>query len=473
MATARNAPEESFDWDQNMDDALIRQLGHVKANTDELEGTHHIMCYESTGFDVGPEHYDPISCRAVGGGESAGVANEMDGDVDDADLIALLTSQDGLFCSYAESEAAKELGGCVSTNHPKVPSKTFPVAGNMEFVYSSLEETSSDEEQDFFLGSGSMNDIAPSSGTTSGAIERLSPPSSLQYPFDDSSQTMEVYDANLRGSTPPEEENSTSDNVVCAGDTRRDVSIASASLGGESDGSMRLADEVTDRTLAITDDELGTIDEGYSDDRDPEPANSNELSLPTDATGDSTSRQKVLGSSESASSSTQPKYKLPPHLLECDASGQPKPFVRPAFPERVQDRSPIIGLSSKTLLRTCFRVGEALRAGSHAVRRSQDAVIELFARVVFSSRDGWKQQFQFADLFHDRPPFLSGTYEIFHGVDLWERNGGRFLTEEGRGKMCRCVGRLKRAGSGWKLVVLNIWEATWDDVAWVKGIVCA
>jgi hypothetical protein len=477
MATARNTPEGGFYWGQNMNDDLIGQLGHVKTNTNyEFEGVNHIMGYESTAVDIGPEHYYPISCQAVGSG---GSIDEMDGDVNDADLIALLTSQHDSSHSYTKPETTRVLGGHSSTDNLKAPTGNFLVAENPELFYSSSGRNSSDEEQDFFFGIESMNDMTQISSIAFGATERFLLSSNLQCPFDDSSQTLEVYGADLRGSMPPAGEESRSDHTICAGDTRHEtsVSVANTSFGGEYDGILHRAAEVTDRVLAITDDELGTIDEGCANDRDSGSADVNELSLPRDSTGDSTSRQKLcvrtLGPLESVGPSTPAKCKLLPHLLEYDASGQPKPFARPAFPERVQDRSPIVGLSSKTFLRTCFRVGEALRAGSHAVRWSQDAIVELYARVVFSSRNGWKQHFQFADLFHDRPPFLSGTYEIFHGVDLWERDGGRFLTEEGKGKMCRCVGRMKRAGANWKLVVLNIWEATWDDVAWAKGIVCA
>ncbi|KAH0545210.1 hypothetical protein FGG08_000664 [Glutinoglossum americanum] len=455
MAPAKTSPEEDFGWDRDMDDAL-GQLDHIEAPANpELQGMDHLIDGKFAGVDLGLEwnYQGPWQTMGDIGNTRGGDEVDMDGDMDDEDLIALPVGHHDLGHSYTESENTKMLGGYSSAGHPEAFSGAF---------YYSLGKNS-DGEEEFSFGMGVVTDVTQLPGTT----ERFSPPSSLQYPFDDSSQTLEVYDSNLRGSSPPTGENPVSDNVMFTTNTQYEASISAANTppGGDSHGITGQTAEVVDRTLAIV------------DDRGPGPTDPNALSLPTDIPDGSTKNPKIRvripNSPETPEPSALLKSKLPPHLLEYNASGQPKPFVRPAFPERVQDRSPIVGLSNKTFLRTCFRIGEAICAGSHAGRWGQDAVIELYARVVFSSRGDWKQHFQFADLFHDRPPFLNGTYEVFHGVELWERDSGRFLTEEGKGKMCRCLGRMRRDGHGWKLVVLNIWEATWDDVVWVKGIVCA
>ena len=36
--------------------------------------------------------------------------------------------------------------------------------------------------------------------------------------------------------------------------------------------------------------------------------------------------------------------------------------------------------------------------------------------------------------------------------------------------MCRAVARMKREGMKWRLEVLSIWEASWEDVDYVAGI---
>lgn len=163
-----------------------------------------------------------------------------------------------------------------------------------------------------------------------------------------------------------------------------------------------------------------------------------------------------------------------PHKVSFDENGAAIPFIRPVFPEPVRDRSPVLGLTSKTLLRTCFRIGEALNAGSTALRTRKDAVIELYARVSYSERPagGVKQHFHFADIFSpDKPPFLKGTYGLWKGVAIWDLDSKVFLGEKGKGKMARVVGRIGREEKtrGLEMTVLSIWEADWEDVGICKG----
>lgn len=150
------------------------------------------------------------------------------------------------------------------------------------------------------------------------------------------------------------------------------------------------------------------------------------------------------------------------------------PVARAPFPSLVKDRSPIIGLSSKSALRTCFRIGEAINQASHATNSGQDFMFELYAKVLSTNRDASKQHFVFADLFHERPPHLKGEYDaaIWKGVELFNYDSGRFLRS--KSSMCRCIGMIKRnKNREWVMIVLNIWEATWKDVEWVEGIVNA
>lgn len=167
-----------------------------------------------------------------------------------------------------------------------------------------------------------------------------------------------------------------------------------------------------------------------------------------------------------------------PCSIQCSSDGNRLPFARPSFPKSILPRSPILGLSSATVLRTCFRIGEALNAATQASRSNTDAVIELYARVSTSSRDpngGFKQHFQFVDLFTDRP-HLNATSIIWKGVGLWDQDSKVFLGEEGRGKMCRALGRIKKRDAwagGCEMNVLSIWEVDWEDVGVAKGLVCS
>ena len=167
-----------------------------------------------------------------------------------------------------------------------------------------------------------------------------------------------------------------------------------------------------------------------------------------------------------------------PHLVPFNVNGEALPFMRPPLPAPIRDRSPILGLTNRTVLRTCFRIGEAVNAAAAASRSNTDAVFELYARVLSSEREasgGFKQSFQFGDIFTDKPPYLSATYSLWKGVGLWDVDSRVFLGEGGRGKMARVVGRIKRceSGKGFEIVVLSVWEVDWEDVGAAKGIVCS
>ena len=151
------------------------------------------------------------------------------------------------------------------------------------------------------------------------------------------------------------------------------------------------------------------------------------------------------------------------------------PFTRPPFPKTIRDRSPILGLSNRTVLRTCFRIGEALNAATVASRNKVDAMIELYARINSSTREGFKQFFQFGDLFTDKPPYLRSTSSVWKGVELWEHDSRPFLGDEGKGRMARVMGKIKRCeqGGGFEMTVLSIWEIDWEDIEVAKGIVCS
>ena len=161
---------------------------------------------------------------------------------------------------------------------------------------------------------------------------------------------------------------------------------------------------------------------------------------------------------------------LTTRLMAATADEAHKPIVRPAFPAAVRDRSPIIGLSSNTLLRTCFRVGEAINQSCQAVKTGHNILIELYARVLNCERDDSQQRFIFCDLFHAKPPYIQGVYAaaIWKSAQLFKYDSDRLLQQ---GKICRCIGTMKRNGKDWIMTLLNIWEATWDDVQWVEGIV--
>jgi hypothetical protein len=177
-----------------------------------------------------------------------------------------------------------------------------------------------------------------------------------------------------------------------------------------------------------------------------------------------------------------PEYKRVLHSDPGDTSWREKvdeysplePFARPNFPARVRDRSPTPGLSSNLILRTCFRIGEVIKVGSACDALVQETIVELFARVTKSLREinTTKQRFEFADLFHDRPPFINGTLENFKVCALQETESSRLSGEGSPGKMVRCIGRIKRdlTRKCWMLHVINIRATDWEEVRHTKRI---
>ncbi|KAK6442592.1 hypothetical protein LTR95_001183 [Oleoguttula sp. CCFEE 5521] len=149
------------------------------------------------------------------------------------------------------------------------------------------------------------------------------------------------------------------------------------------------------------------------------------------------------------------------------------PAVRTPFPAPILDRSPLFGVTNAVTLRTCFRVGEAVNAGCQAVRMNKNVILELYARVTRSHREpksARKQVFEIHDLYHDHPPHLQGTFDLWDQSTRWELDSRPFLSAGPDGMLARMIARMKRDGTKWRLEILNIWQADWDDVEHVAGI---
>lgn len=145
-------------------------------------------------------------------------------------------------------------------------------------------------------------------------------------------------------------------------------------------------------------------------------------------------------------------------------------FVRPCFLKPLTDRSPVIGITSGTLLRTCFRIGEAIRCSNE-----ENIILELFARQTFSSREKgtMRQHFQLADLFHDhRPPYIGGLLLNFKMNALQESESRELLAENKSGQLVRCIGRLTGSRKqGLLLSIINIRETDEEEIERTKRLV--
>jgi hypothetical protein len=175
------------------------------------------------------------------------------------------------------------------------------------------------------------------------------------------------------------------------------------------------------------------------------------------------------------------------------------PFLRSSFPKPVPSPSILPSLVPQRRIPTLFRIAEVHRLLATLSPRVPPQRIELYATVVSSRRDFHTktQEFTFADLFFPhRPPYLCGTYTAWKLGELFEEDSAPFLENVGGCKLCRAIVQVKRNGNARQgrsspiplpggsqgggreadaldSEVLNIWEATWEDVEYVKRIVGA
>lgn len=153
------------------------------------------------------------------------------------------------------------------------------------------------------------------------------------------------------------------------------------------------------------------------------------------------------------------------------------PIVRKPFPARAADRSPILGLSPAMVIRTCFRIGEALNTGCDAARRNENVILELFARLestVHNIENGRGREFVFADLYHFRPPKLTGTQNPSKDDEMWDQADREILQgSSGVSLVCRCLCRMRRIKNAWQLEVIHVRPSTWDEIDRTRIVVCA
>lgn len=83
---------------------------------------------------------------------------------------------------------------------------------------------------------------------------------------------------------------------------------------------------------------------------------------------------------------------------------------------------------------------------------------------------GTRQKFQFCDIFSVGPPFLHGEYVVPKARGQWGIDSGIFMGAA----MVRVVGRVNKRYNTreWTLKIENIRNVNWDDVDWVRDIVC-
>ncbi|ORY62543.1 uncharacterized protein BCR38DRAFT_525511 [Pseudomassariella vexata] len=272
---------------------------------------------------------------------------------------------------------------------------------------------------------------------TSAAVENHMPPASVQQGWDRDSRSADEYDPNLQFSS-----------------RSNSSEIETMVTSSEIPAAEKCEDDLLDEEV-----DWGTVYAITS-------------SIPKDPS--------LVGSREGETTEPLPRAEAQPaeHLqqsIQPENSGPLSPFARPPFPERVRDRSSVPGMSSNTVLRTCFRIGEMISQSARCFNHQQEVVVELYARVTYSSRESLarKQHFQFVDLFKDRQPYPSGTLSGWRMNSLLDRQSQAFINIGGP-KLCWCLCKPKRdtkAAVGWAFEVLGIRETDWAQIRFAKAIV--
>ncbi|TEY52529.1 hypothetical protein BOTCAL_0256g00050 [Botryotinia calthae] len=387
--------------------------------------------------------------------------DSFDDDIDDEDLLALVADptifesslRDQVIQNIQMQPSPPSISCIVSSSPTRTMQLHDPVTLSQEVTRTASPHTASpriavDEDDDFPMDADLEEKLFRLAGTgqVQGVVESFEPPPSLTLPRDGDDTDREVYDDALQFSSPTPRE-SFSDGTALAKPT--DESSPSKPPATQEDADWRYITSTAFKSVkapAIQSSEVLV-----------KPLKNIPLEkLPTLVQSIQTNMPKIW--------------------LDDSHEYQPlPPFARPKFPQLVQDRCPINGLSSQTILRVCFRIGEMLREGGRCNALGQDAIIELFARVNFSSREPGtsKQHFQFTDLFHDRPPFAKGILANFRTTGLAESESKIFI-ESSESLMARCMGRVKkdmRTGS-WLLHIMNVRVTDWEEIRWTKRIVC-
>jgi hypothetical protein len=453
---------------------------------------------QDNGYDEPPKYNGPlIICRAFGGCNtdiqiersemdgpeetSKEVSSDMRGsdefdqglDDDDDDLLAIIS--DAVIpqtTEKAQPEQQKNLRVCgrfllpstriAEESHVRSPLKTQNIINP-----NSSSPPVLDLDDEFPIDVADEVEMLKLGRLGAETKESHAPPGSVQRAFN-ALVDGEVCDSSLQFSPPKSQSSGISPLKLTRGG-HTDKNRASQSPGN----SDSLAMEEEDWSFIRS--EAGTESAATAARSKPfcDPYPGARLAEPRQTVSSSPTRHSVAGHDGVQTPATQNTTDASWSLLDDSHEYEPmNPFARPDFPSPVLDRSPVVGLSAQSSLRACFRIGEMFNEGVRCNTLGQDAVIELFARVTFSSREAGstKQHFKFADLWHDRPPYPNGLLANYKTTGLAENESKVFLGEKGR--MTRCLGRFKRdlKNSVWVLHIINIRETDWEEIRWTKAI---
>ncbi|KAG4306338.1 hypothetical protein PORY_000326 [Pneumocystis oryctolagi] len=166
-----------------------------------------------------------------------------------------------------------------------------------------------------------------------------------------------------------------------------------------------------------------------------------------------------LSFSESGDKEVEPKFVLKNKTSKFTMS----PIARNPFPMTITGKSVISGLSSdNTLLRTCFRAGEALKVFNHQQNSMILYFIEFFGIIKESNDKKEYITYVVGDLFHPlRGPYIYASYYNNHTMFKFQN-----------GEIVRILGIFKKKrGIKNELRAVKICTSTWEEIQRIKDTI--
>ncbi|QSL64202.1 hypothetical protein MERGE_000357 [Pneumocystis wakefieldiae] len=137
------------------------------------------------------------------------------------------------------------------------------------------------------------------------------------------------------------------------------------------------------------------------------------------------------------------------------------PIARSPFPLTIVGKSVISGLSSNdTLLRTCFRVGEALKVSNLQKSSMIVYLVEFFGIIKEFNEKKGLFTYVIADLFHPlRGPYIYASYHDYHTIIAFQNND-----------IVRVLGVFKKNKTKNEINVIRMYPCTWEKIQHIKEI---
>lgn len=225
-------------------------------------------------------------------------------------------------------------------------------------------------------------------------MENFSPPSSVEFALNNYSQEQEIFDCNLQGSLPQE------DSMGIEGNSAK-VTLTRAHQIEMGFDLLKVPDKIQEwlpdpkETPYISEEGAGEEGEGEGEKKNlmvelkkkKPKVTAKKRAAGMGCDKEPLKRRKIRicdPSQFKISDYTMANSPLPYSAVSFneryDRDGKMKPFVRPQFLPVVSEKPTVVGLGARLSVKTCFRVGEALRMGwmSASGHLTGDALVELY-----------------------------------------------------------------------------------------------